>query len=192
MTVHSALMRASLAVGLAFASAAIAPTPSHAAPGDGEREIASRVAFFETIELGGLRMSAANIFHDQRCADPAFCFTSGDMAISVILFTDEGLREVILRLGEPADVPGGTLLLANAGTPPSANGAIELERYALELVFVRGEGLMNGAGASARNARLLDPLDRLAERPIEFAGVLVLAQILQQPAAEAGDHAGIA
>jgi hypothetical protein len=188
MMVRSALFHALLA-----ASMMVAAPPGFAQTGsfptdEPPRETASRVAFFERIELGGLRMSPVNIFYDQRCVDPSFCFTSGDMKISVVLFTPNGPQEVILRLGEPTPVPGGTLTLAGAGTPASENGAIELERYGLELVFRPGE---TGAFASARDARVLDPFDRFPERPIEFDIALGLSQILQQPAAEAGDHSRV-
>jgi len=127
--------RSTFVPGLASALLALAPAPLLAAPGEGTETI-SRVAFFETIELGGMRMSAANIFYDERCIDPAFCFTSGEMVISLVVFTQTGLREIIIGLGEAVEVPGGTLIFADAGTPPGDRGAIELERYSLEFVFI--------------------------------------------------------
>ena len=54
----------------------------------------------------------------------------------MILFTEDGLQEVILRLFEATPVPGGgTLTLTNTGTPPSQEGAIGLEQYQLEMVY---------------------------------------------------------
>lgn len=98
--------------------------------------IATNVAFFDNVQMGDLTLSAVNIFHDTRCADPEFCFRNNQFAISVILFTDEGLKEVILRLFETTPLPGGgTLSLTNTGTPPSGDGAIALEQYQLELVY---------------------------------------------------------
>ncbi|MEM1197383.1 MAG: hypothetical protein AAGH57_14865 [Pseudomonadota bacterium] len=102
-------------------------------------QIANNVAFFERVALGGLEMSAVNIFYDERCVDPEFCFRQDTLVISVVLFTDRGLREVILRLGERARVPGGDLILTSAGTPPSRQGAIALENYRLQLVFIADE-----------------------------------------------------
>lgn len=128
--------RSAFFAGLASATLALAPAPLLAAPGDDGIQSAAGIGFFEIIELGGMRMSAANIFYDERCIDPALCFTSDDMAISVVVFTDQGLRELVLRLGEPVAVPGGTIIFANPGTPPSRNGAIALERYRLEFVFI--------------------------------------------------------
>lgn len=124
----TALMAATLGASFALAQ------PAAAKP-----QIANNVAFFERIALGGLEMSAVNIFYDARCVDPEFCFRQDTLVISVVLFTDQGLREVILRLGERARVPGGDLILTSAGTPPSPRGAIALENYRLQLVFIADE-----------------------------------------------------
>ncbi|MEL6540120.1 MAG: hypothetical protein AAFQ34_01815 [Pseudomonadota bacterium] len=121
-----------LATILAFAPAADSPA---AAQQTARPIIATNVSFFEEVELGDLTLSPVNIFHDTRCADPELCFQNNEFAISVIMFTDEGLREVILRLLEPTKVPGGVLTLTDTGTPPSRSGAIELDRYRLELAF---------------------------------------------------------
>ena len=97
--------------------------------------VASDVAFFQDIELGNLTLSPVNIFHDTRCEDPEFCFRNNRFAVSFVMFTEDGLEEIILRLFEPAKVPGGTLTLTNSGTPPSRNGAIGLEKYRFELEY---------------------------------------------------------
>ena len=113
---------------IAIAEPAIAAPP--------EVRIANNVTFFQRVTLGDLELSAVNIFFDERCADREFCFRQDTMVISVVLFTDQGLREVVLRLGERVRVPGGDLVLTNAGTPPSRLGAIPLENYRLQLVFI--------------------------------------------------------
>ncbi|MEM7688419.1 MAG: hypothetical protein AAF291_05305 [Pseudomonadota bacterium] len=117
-----------LAASIALAAPAAAQAPSGPS-------VALNVAFFDEIELGGLTLSPVNIFEDSRCDDPEFCFRNNRFAISVIMFTPDGLEEVILRLFEPQRVPGGELTLTNTGAPPSQDGAIELEDYQLELTF---------------------------------------------------------
>ena len=126
--------------GLALASTLVMATPAAAqdepALDDRIELVASGVAFFDEVQLGDLVVSPVNIFYDTRCEDPEFCFRNNQFAISVIMFTDDGLQEVILNLFEETRVPGGTLTLTNTGTPPSEqNGAIELEKYQLELVY---------------------------------------------------------
>ena len=125
---------AKLLGGLTLASslALAAPTAAQQA----ERPIiATNVSFFEEVQLGELTLSPVNIFNDTRCPDPELCFQNNEFAISVIMFTEDGLREVILRLFEPTKVPGGVLTLTDTGTPPSRSGAIELDRYKLEMAF---------------------------------------------------------
>lgn len=117
-----------LAICAPFASPAAAQAPS-------EPIVATNIAFFEDVQLGDLTLSPVNIFQDTRCPDPEFCFKNNRFAISVIMFTQDGLQEVVLRLFEPKPVPGGVLTLTNTGTPPSQNGAIELDKYQLELTF---------------------------------------------------------
>ncbi|NQX95967.1 MAG: hypothetical protein HRT64_13815 [Erythrobacter sp.] len=123
-----------LLTGLALATSMALASPAAAQESSGA-SVALNVAFFDEIELGNLTLSPVNIFYDTRCEDPEFCFENNQFAISVIMFTEAGLEEVILRLFEPAEVPGGTLTLTNSGTPPSRDGAIGLEKYQLELVF---------------------------------------------------------
>ncbi len=119
-----------------IALAALGASLLAAAPASAESQIARGVAFFERISLGDLDLAPANIFYDERCADPLFCFHRDTVVISLVLFTDEGLREVVLKLGERTRIPGGHLTLTSVGTPPSRNGAISLEKYQLELVYV--------------------------------------------------------
>ena len=126
--------------GLALASTLAVATPAAAqdepALDDRIELVASGVAFFDEVQLGDLVVIPVNIFHDTRCEDPEFCFRNNQFAISVIMFTDDGLQEVILNLFEETRVPGGTLTLTNTGTPPSEKGgAIELDKYQLELVY---------------------------------------------------------
>lgn len=127
------------AVGLALASILGLAAPA-VAQNPSKPITASNVSFFDEVQLGDLSLSPVNIFHDTRCADPEFCFRNNQFAISVILFTDKGLQEVILRLFEETPVPsgvasGGTLMLTNTGTPPSQDGAIGLDQYRLEIVY---------------------------------------------------------
>ncbi len=119
---------------LALASSLALATPA-VAQDETRPMVALDVSFFDEVQLGDVTLSPVNIFHDTRCEDPEFCFRNNQFAISVILFTDEGLEEVILRLFESKPITGGTLTLTNTGTPPSQNGAIGLEEYRLELVF---------------------------------------------------------
>jgi len=119
---------------LALAFCAIAAAT--AAPAHAERYVTTGVSFFERVTVGSVEVTPINIFHDNRCADPRLCFGRNSMVISVVMHTPQGLREVVMRLGQPAQVPGGFLLLTNAGTPSSRNGAINLEKYQLELVFI--------------------------------------------------------
>ena len=124
-----------VACGAALASALVLASPA-AAQSRSEPIVATNESFFEDVQLGDLSLSHVNIFHATRCADPEFCFRNNQLAISVILFTDDGLQEVILRLFEATPLPGGgTLTLTNTGTPPSQEGAIGLEQYQLELVY---------------------------------------------------------
>ncbi|MEO1488976.1 MAG: hypothetical protein AAFR88_06015 [Pseudomonadota bacterium] len=117
----------------------IAPMPASAQIPVDVYYITSGVRFFERVQVGFVEISAINIFYDERCADPSFCLRSDDMLISVVLHTPEGLTEVVLSLGESVAVPGGRLMLTSAGTPPVDYGAIELNKYALELVYMPDE-----------------------------------------------------
>ena len=149
------------AVGLALASSLGVAAPAYA-QGPAKPITASNVSFFDEVQLGDLSLSPVNIFHDTRCADPEFCFRNNQFAISVILFTDAGLQEVILRLFEETPVPngvrgGGTLTLTNTGTPPSQNGAIGLDQYRLEIVY-----RPTGAEAQRENTSESEPATQRA------------------------------
>jgi hypothetical protein len=135
------LLFAALALAVFAASPARAQTQEQIRP-----IVATNVSFFENVQLGNLTLSPVNIFHDTRCPDPEFCFRNNQFAVSVILFTDDGLKEMILRLFESTKVPGGgTLTLTNTGAPPSEDGAIGLEQYRLELVYVPAGNVMPNA-----------------------------------------------
>ncbi|MEM7779973.1 MAG: hypothetical protein AAF697_06240 [Pseudomonadota bacterium] len=143
----------SLNMHLAAAAFGIAMLVS--SPAEAQTETASGVAFFERVEIGGLDIAVANVFYDDRCARSDLCFRRNSMAISVIMFTDEGLREVVLTLGEPASVPGGTLTLTNVGAPPKESGAIPLKEYRLELEYVPADATNRREGALIPNPRRL-------------------------------------
>ncbi len=107
-----------------------------AAPANAERYVTSGVSFFERVTVGFVEVTPVNIFFDDRCVDPRLCFKSDTMEISLVMHTLRGLDEVVLRLDQPVQVPGGLLMLSSAGTAPSDNGAINLENYRLELVYI--------------------------------------------------------
>jgi len=120
--------------GLALASSLVFAAPA-AAQEQPAPFVATNVSFFEDVQLGDLVLSPVNIFYDTRCEDPELCFRNNQFSISVILFTDDGLEEVVLSLFDTTPVPGGTLTLTNTGTPPNRYGAIALEEYQLELEY---------------------------------------------------------
>ena len=126
----SILRAAILAAFVLFA----ASTPAQA-QAQAQQQVFSGVGFFERTSIGAVDFAAASVFYDERCLDPEFCFSSDQMAISVILLSENGLAERIMRLGNRVRVPGGTLALIGVGTPPSDRGAIQLERYSLTFVF---------------------------------------------------------
>lgn len=97
--------------------------------------VASGVSFYERVRVGDVEVTPFNISYDDRCPDLSFCTRSDRMVISVALHGGPFLREIVLELGRPSRVPGGWLTLTSAGTPASRQGAIELEKYQLELVF---------------------------------------------------------
>ncbi|MEO0461648.1 MAG: hypothetical protein AAF127_00845 [Pseudomonadota bacterium] len=118
-----------------LALTAIAVILAASPPAKAQNFAVSAVGFFERANTGPLSFSAVNIFYDDRCVDPELCFRSDDMAISVVLFGQSGLSERIMRLGRPVRVPGGTLLLAGVGAPPSPRGATPLDQYRLTFIF---------------------------------------------------------
>ena len=121
------ILRAAILAALALFAAS---TPAQA-----QRQVVSGVDFFERTSVATIEFAAASIFYDDRCVDPEFCFSSDQMAISVILLSERGLVERVMRIGDPVRVPGGTLELIGVGTPPSDQGAIRLERYSLTFAF---------------------------------------------------------
>ncbi|MEM6858680.1 MAG: hypothetical protein AAF559_12480 [Pseudomonadota bacterium] len=123
------ILRAAILAAFALFAAS---TPAQA---KAQQQVFSGVSFFERTNIGAVDFAAANIFYDERCVDPEFCFSSDQMAISVILLSENGLAERIMRLGDRVRVPGGTLALISVGTPPSDRGAIQLDRYSLTFVF---------------------------------------------------------
>lgn len=122
------------ALAICAACTAIAAPIAHAAAA--EPYVTRGVSFFQRVTVGFVEVTPVNIFYDERCSDPRLCFGRNSMAISVVMHTAQGLQEVILRLSQPAQVPGGLLVLRDAGTAPSRNGAINLEKYRLELVYI--------------------------------------------------------
>lgn len=94
------------------------------------------VRFFERVNVGEVEVTPYGIVRDTRCADVRFCEREDTLIVTLILHTYRGQREVILRMGEPAVVPGGYLVLRDAGTRPSLRGAIALDQYRLDLEFI--------------------------------------------------------
>lgn len=141
--------------GLALASSLALATPVSAQE-QPVSFVATNVSFFEDVELGDLTLSPVNIFYDTRCEDPELCFRNNQFAISVILFTDDGLEEVLLSLFDTTPIPGGTLTLTNTGTPPNRYGAIALEEYQLELEY-RPTPIIEEPGLETESAREPQP-----------------------------------
>lgn len=97
---------------------------------------AETFAFFERAEVGPVEITPIGVIRDQRCADARFCYRPEDMRISVILHDGNRMREVVLRLGEPAAIDGGFLVLVDPGTRPRARGVVRLSEYALDIRFL--------------------------------------------------------
>ena len=113
------------------ASAALATAPANA-----ERYVASNVSIFERVTVGFVDVTPITILFEDRCVNQRLCFRSDELIISAVLHDAQGLTEVILRLGQPVQVPGGLLVLTDAGTPGVPYGAINVEKYKLELVYI--------------------------------------------------------
>ena len=98
------------------------------------------VAFFERVAVGDVEITPIGIIEESRCPDPILCFRNDDLVVSAILHTYRGgragMREIPLRLNRLTPVPGGALLLTNAGTAPVRNGAIPLNKYSLDIEFI--------------------------------------------------------
>lgn len=101
-----------------------------------QSRMAYDVRFFERVAIGPVELTPIGVVRDQRCADPRFCFRPGDMRISVILHDRRYPYEVVLRLGQAVEVPGGFLVLRDPGTRPRERGALGLGEYALDIEFI--------------------------------------------------------
>lgn len=123
-----------LATRLAFAAALAAGLSAPAAAQD--YDFASRVAFFERVQVGDLEVTPFGIIRDTRCADERFCFREDTLIVSVMLHDRRVPYEVVLELNRYAPVPGGWLVLRDAGTIPVERGALHLREYALDIEFV--------------------------------------------------------
>ena len=94
------------------------------------------VAFFERVPVGDIEVTPFGVVRDSRCADERFCFREDTLIVSVILHDYGIIQEVVLELNRPAAVPGGYLVLRDAGTRPVRRGAIPLKEYELDLEYV--------------------------------------------------------
>lgn len=94
------------------------------------------VAFFERVVVGDVEVTPVAILADRRCGDADLCFRDDRFVVSLVLHDYRGISEVILELDRPAAVPGGYLILRDAGTRPTRRGAQPLANYALDLEFV--------------------------------------------------------
>lgn len=130
-----AFMRSLIAV--AAGAALLAP-----ASAQDTRDAVFDVAFFERVAVGEVEITPFGIIEDSRCRDYRLCSRRDRLVIASVLHQFDGrVREVPLRLNELTPVPGGALLLTDAGTPPVRNGAIPLRKYDLDIVFVRFDEL---------------------------------------------------
>jgi len=118
----------------AFATAAA--TFSSAVPATAQSYIVPDVAFFERVVVGEVEVSPVAVFRDTRCADIRFCTRDDRLIVSTVLFDYRGKSEVILELDVPTYVPGGFLILREAGTRPAFRGAIPLDQYRLTLEYL--------------------------------------------------------
>jgi hypothetical protein len=98
--------------------------------------IAYDLSFFERVTVGPIELTPFGVIRDLRCDDPRFCYRPQDMRISVIVHDQRIPREVVLRLGQATQVPGGVLVLRDPGTRPRARGALPLSEYALAIGFI--------------------------------------------------------
>ena len=94
------------------------------------------VAFFERVAVGNVEITPFGIKRDTRCADLRFCTRENRFTVSVILHDYRGMTEVVLDLDRPAVVPGGYLVLRDAGTRPKFRGVIPLREYALAIEYI--------------------------------------------------------
>lgn len=94
------------------------------------------VAFFERVVIGGLEVTPFGIRRDTRCADIRFCERENTLIVSLVLFDYRGKSEVVLELDRLTPVPGGFLVLRDAGTRPALRGSVPLDQYALDIEFL--------------------------------------------------------
>ena len=125
-----------MAHAIRLATAALALTAALAATAHAQTSVESGLAFYRPAKVGAVEVTPFNLVSDTRCADPDLCLTNDSVVISVFMDSDRGPQAMNLRLGQPRRVPGGFLMLTNTGVAPSANGAISIENYRIELVFI--------------------------------------------------------
>ena len=101
-----------------------------------DADYAYDVAFFERVEVGEIELTPFGIVRDTRCADERFCFREDTLIVSVMLHDTRVPREVVLELNRRTAVPGGWLVLRDAGTIPVERGAQRLSNYRLGIEFI--------------------------------------------------------
>ena len=108
---------------------------------------AANVDFFERVQLGDIEVTPIGVIRDRRCPDIRLCFRDNTLLISVILHDRGTMREVVLELGQPQQVPGGLLVLVDPGARPVRNGAIPLRKYSLDLRYIPIAELVEDRGS---------------------------------------------
>lgn len=96
------------------------------------------VRFFEQVVVGDLTVTPFGIRRDNRCADERFCEPGREdtLVVSLVLFDYRGKAEVVLELDRLTPVPGGYLVLRDAGTRPALRGSMPLSEYSLDIEFI--------------------------------------------------------
>lgn len=119
-----------------IAAALVCGQTTLSVPASAQSFYTDNVAFFERVIVGDVEVTPIAILRDSRCGDPDLCFRDDDFVVSFVIHDYRGKSEVILRLDEPTVVPGGYLILRDAGTRPVRRGSQPLSNYALDLEFV--------------------------------------------------------
>ncbi|MEO1047182.1 MAG: hypothetical protein AAFW59_02535 [Pseudomonadota bacterium] len=132
-------------IGTRFAPAALALLAALTSSASAQVVVESGLSFFQPAKVGELEVTPYNLISDTRCADPDFCFKTNSAVVSVFMVDERGPQRMDLRLGQPIRVPGGFLMLAKTGVEPSANGAISIEKYRLELRFLPDQSASEGS-----------------------------------------------
>ena len=127
-SIHTTFAAAAIALAAVFPASAQAQS---AAP-----DYAYDVAFFERVTVGELEITPFGIVRDRRCADERFCFREDTLIITIMLHDTRAPRELVLELNRRTAVPGGWLVLREAGTVPSERSAIPLRDYRLGIEFI--------------------------------------------------------